>query len=344
MQACIILRGMRKKILTHTVGWVLVFFFWYSIYFFLEPTAFVTLSVVGLCTLFSMIAFYATSYFFVPKFLYTKRYVALVLGYLHFLVVAGSLFAYSEYAVYENLMGHLNWNYVKLVYNCYIQLIYISAIAGAIRFFGDQYKTRRHLDQVEKENIRNELKFLKAQMNPHFLFNSLNTIYVQIPKESEGARNTLLTFSDLLRYQLYECNVEQVSIYKEISYIESFVELQRQRKNASYEFSLDCCGIKNDFLIAPLILIGFVENAIKHVSHHKDRKNTVHIQLSNDDKTFFVKIRNSKDGFPMKEINGHGGIGLNNVKRRLELLYPGKHQLDLTETENYYLTELRLQL
>lgn len=323
---------------------MLLFLFWCSIYSQLEPTMGVAVILTATCVLFSVITYYTTAYFFVPVFIYKKKYIALAAVFILFLIVTGSLNAYAEYEIYEIMVGHLTWNYVKLIYNVYIQLFYIAAIAGCIKFFRDKYNADKSLERIEKENAQNELKFLKAQMNPHFMFNSLNTIYFQIPKESQQARNTLLTFSNLLRYQLYECNVDKISIYKEINYISGFVELQRKRRKSTYHFDLDFSEIKENFEIAPLIIIPFVENAFKHVSAHKNEKNIVHIKLSWSGNSFQLRVTNSKDCFKKDNVVETSGIGLENIKRRLELLYPARFVLNITQDKAQYTTELKINL
>lgn len=242
------------------------------------------------------------------------------------------------------LNQQLKWNYVRLIYNCYVQLFYIAAIAGGIKFFRDKYKSEERLERVAKENAQNELKFLKSQMNPHFMFNLLNTIYFQIPSESQVARKTLLSFSGLLRYQLYECNVDKISIYKEINYLQNFVELQRERKKENYQFNLDYSEIKEEFAIPPLIIIPFVENAFKHVSNHKTEKNVVEIRLKGSQSVFELFVKNTRDCFKVQEAAPISGIGLDNVKRRLELLYPGHYDLFITEGAYDYKTELKIYL
>lgn len=336
---------MNKRIIIHLVAWVFIFFFWFSIYYYLEPTVTVTLALTANCVLFSIITYYIVTLFLLPQYLYKKRYIALAVSFMIFLISAGSLYAWAEFMIYEKLYkAGLNWNYVKLVYNSYIQLFYVAAIAGCIQFFNDRFKAENNLARLKAESAQNELKFLRAQLNPHFMFNSLNTIYFQIPKESSGARDSLLTFSNLLRYQLYECNVDKISIGKEIMYIKNFVDLQRQRKKSNYQFTLDQSGIKDDFLIAPLVIITFVENAFKFVSNHKDQNNVINIRMEGCSAEFRLSVYNTKDLVKDTGNLEYKGIGLSNVQRRLELLYPDKYELSVKESATSYSVDLNIRL
>src|SRR5437764_10958820 len=137
----------------------------------------------------------------------------------------------------------------------------------------DRIQTQQQLDYLEKERIRNELDYLKAQINPHALFNSLNTIYGHIDKSNPVARNILLQFSELLRYQLYDCTAEKICVEKEIGYIKNYVAFQRLRKNEELVVDLEIEDITPGLQIAPLLIVVLVENAFKFVSNFTDKEN-----------------------------------------------------------------------
>src|SRR4030095_10633625 len=136
--------------------------------------------------------------------------------------------------------------------------------------------------------------FLKSQINPHFLFNSLNSIYFLIDRENVEARRTLLQFSDLLRYQLYDCSSPTIEIEKEIIFLKDYIRLQELRKDKNYEVDVRVGGDVKDFRITPLLLIAFVENAFKHISHHNNGKNFVHVDMNRSNGTFQFMVENSK--------------------------------------------------
>ena len=139
----------------------------------------------------------------------------------------------------------------------------------------DRIQTQQQLGLLEKERIKNELDYLKAQINPHALFNSLNTIYGHIDKNNQVARNILLQFSELLRYQLYDCGAEKVSLEKEIDYIKNYVAFQRLRKDEKLVVNFQIENIETGLKIAPLLLVVLIENAFKFVSSFSDKENKI---------------------------------------------------------------------
>jgi LytS/YehU family sensor histidine kinase len=179
------------------------------------------------------------------------------------------------------------------------------------------------------------------QTNPHFLFNAINTIYIQIDDSKETAKHTLSTFSDMLRYQLYECNSEKVPIEKEIQYIRNYIELQRLRMDESYRIDFNYAAGLSGFQVAPFILLPFIENMFKHISNGLS-PNIIRGELSSVNGALRFKGCNTKSKSTGNEING--GIGLANVRRRLDLIYPGKYSLDISDTESTYAVCLQIQL
>ncbi len=187
--------------------------------------------------------------------------------------------------------------------------------------------------------MNTELEYLKAQIHPHFLFNSLHTAFSQIDKKNVEARETLGIISDMLRYQLYECNEPLIGIDKEIRYLKNYVGLQRLRKDENYKISFSGNGELTDFRVPPLLMIPFIENAFKHVSNYNDRDNEVKISVKKTGDRFNLNIFNTKDA---KQNPGNSGLGLKNVKRRLELLYKDHYRLDIYEKDNSF--EINLEL
>jgi LytS/YehU family sensor histidine kinase len=206
----------------------------------------------------------------------------------------------------------------------------------AIRLSFDRVLAARQMETLEKERNIAELETLKNQINPHFLFNALNTIYYKIDRVNTPARLMVEQFSSLLRYQLYECDVPEVEIEKELKFIVNYVELQKERLSESITVGYD--GLKNTtgFLIAPFILMPLVENCFKHVSQSKDGKNVINIICGLAGDWFTFETVNTVN--PQVTAD-KSGIGLGNVQKRLELIYPGRHSLTIdSENENFKLT------
>ena len=198
------------------------------------------------------------------------------------------------------------------------------------------------LDLIQREKALSELELLKQQINPHFLFNALNTVYYKIDRSNGQARETLQRFSNMLRYQLYECNHELVAIEKELLFIRSYVDLQKERLNDNYKIT--CDGLNDiGLLISPFLLLPLIENCFKHVSGYPDRENAIFIDCFVEGDTFRLHTRNSiADGLELNK--GKAGIGLENVRRRLGLVYPGKHELITGPEGIFYEARLRIEI
>ncbi|WP_299619100.1 histidine kinase [uncultured Tenacibaculum sp.] len=231
---------------------------------------------------------------------------------------------------------------IWIYHNSVFHFIYF--IVGFYYRFQQEYiRSERVKQELLVENHNAELKYLKAQLNPHFLFNGINSIYHIIGKNDANAKNTLLKFSNLLRYQLYESNTNKIELYKEVSYIEEYISIEQIRKGEDIHLDFSIEIEKENNLIMPLLLIPFIENAFKYVSNHNDSKdNRISIVLEEKNNILQLIVENTKDS--LIQGNRSGGIGLKNVKKRLELTYKNKYNLDLTNTENTYKVKLEIDL
>ncbi|WP_051664271.1 sensor histidine kinase [Dyadobacter crusticola] len=201
--------------------------------------------------------------------------------------------------------------------------------------------------QLQRDNLNLELSFLKSQINPHFLFNTLNAIYAKTADIDEQAADLVLRLASLMRYSLYESNREKVVLSKEVEYIESYIELEKNRfaEKVNIDYTLE--GDPDRYFIAPLLLISFVENAFKHgVSRSVDNA-YVKISIILDGPSLFFSVKNSvHKGAPgvKKTAEQPGGFGILNTTKRLELLYPKRHQFTVFEEEDAFQIDLRLDL
>jgi two-component system LytT family sensor kinase len=288
---------------------------------------------------------YITNYVLLPQLFYKKRYF--LFGLIFLLMIAGSsLLKMQILGNYLNDNRLLNfWAHWKdRVYDNMIPHFFLVTAGAAIKLMFDYTRMQQRLAEVAKEKAETELSFLKSQINPHFLFNSLNAVYFLIKKDNPEARQALHAFSEMLRYQLYEMNDDKIPIEKEIRYLEDYMALQQLRKDEKYTVEFSCSEEVKGFSIEPLLLIPFLENAFKHISHYDKELNFVRVGLERRNGTFTFRVENSREEQQgIRPVTG-GGIGLPNVKRRLELLYPGKHQLSIKETEDLYSVNLNLQL
>ncbi|MET3112811.1 two-component system LytT family sensor kinase [Pedobacter sp. CG_S7] len=217
---------------------------------------------------------------------------------------------------------------------------FFMVISSLIKFAVDWFGNERIQRQLESEKKDMELQFLKSQLNPHFLFNSLNNIYSLAYQKSDKTADAILKLSEIMRYMIYESNDSRVALSKEIEYVKSFIDLQRLRFKDGAAVALTIHGEINDQPIVPLILISFVENAFKH-GVANDPKDPIKINLIANQKILHFSITNKKNNFNKDEM---GGVGLNNVERRLQLLYPERYKLNIVNSATHYTSELMLDI
>jgi sensor histidine kinase YesM len=203
-------------------------------------------------------------------------------------------------------------------------------------------ENQKRLFALEKTKLETELAFLKTQINPHFLFNTLNNIYSLAYLKDDLAAPMIAKLSDMLRYVLYECNEKRVPLNKEVDFLKNYVDMQAIKAESTLVTDFYAENVSETDLIAPLILINFVENAFKHT--HWDTHAYVNVNLEvTEDKTVIFEVNNSKNDalLPKKQ---HQGIGIDNTKKQLEVNYPNRYSLKIEETDNNYLVLLKIKL
>ncbi|HEY6062347.1 MAG TPA: histidine kinase [Chitinophagaceae bacterium] len=337
-------RGFLKYKLHHLFFWMLVFGVWYYLRYQDYPTARIAVEITLLKVADLALLVYITNYVLIPGLLYKKKYI--VFTALFLLIIAASavlkLFMMGKILNQPHLFS-LSGDLKTRLYENVISDFFLVLAGAAFRLIFDYFKIQQRMTEVAKEKAETELSILKSQINPHFLFNSLNSVYFLIRKDNTDAREALHKFSEMLRYQLYEMNGDKIPVEKEINYLKDYVDLQQLRKDEKYAVQFNCAADVNGFLIEPLLLIPFVENAFKHISHNSDHSNCVEMDIRRSNGGLLFLVENSKE--PGQKQNGKsGGIGLANVKRRLELLYPGKHELKIEETDKTFSVKLNLRV
>jgi LytS/YehU family sensor histidine kinase len=226
------------------------------------------------------------------------------------------------------------WNELRLVI---IFGIYAILINFTLRLF----ETQKLKADLINQNQASELALLRSQINPHFLFNTLNNIYSLVYKKSDDAPQAIMKLSSIMRYTLYDSNTDRVLLEKEVEYLKSFIELQQLRLKTENFVEFNIIGSLEGKMIAPMVFISFVENAFKHGSK-KVQSPCIIINLSVDEyKTLFEVINYSKaTDIINKDIAG--GIGLQNIKRRLELLYKEKYKLEINNQDEKFIVKLEI--
>lgn len=334
-----------KYLLAHSGYWILItgFFIYekrYLIYKASMPyfAACVTVRIVLL-----MVIAYLNLHYFLPRYLLKKRYVAYfsavllsVFGYL----VAQSLF---DFYLYGYVIGPMrNSDLMEaLSFNFFSTLWYIGLML-ALKLSMDWYSQQLAIQKITVEKLNAEVNFLRAQVNPHFLFNALNNLYALTLKKSTLAPDVVLKLSEMMEYMLYDSNDTKVLLEKEIAYLNNYMELERLRFSDKAVISLNVTGALNGHEIAPLLLLPLVENAFKHGLSKQTNDSWLSVDITLNATTLTVGVGNSK---PVTVVRrSKGGIGLVNLRKRLELLYPDRYQLTLEDKKNSFQARLVIKL
>jgi hypothetical protein len=334
-----------RTIVYHLLFWLSLYGAWLLIFRSYSVALTTTMTIEFCYLIFITLDYYIISGLIIPHFLQKKRYVGFVALAILVILVSGGL-----RTLVAQLMNALFFHPdVPLFFGA----LFVRSIANIswwvfIILIGkmliDRANTQKRLEALENERIKQELEFLRSQINPHTLFNSLNTIYGHIDRSNLTARSVLLKYSELLRYQLYECTAEKVSLDKEIAYIRQYVEFQQLRKNDKLTVQLEIEPADASLQVAPLLLIVPIENAFKFVSHSSSMENKIVIRIFTRGPMLHSVVANTKEGVNGMHAMPAGGIGLSNLKRRLALLYERKHHLSTHASENWYEANLTLDL
>ncbi|MEO5942815.1 MAG: histidine kinase [Ferruginibacter sp.] len=219
----------------------------------------------------------------------------------------------------------------------------VAMFAIFIKMFKYWHIEQRQKSEIIKRKLTAELEVLKSQLHPHFLFNTLNNLYSLVHEKSDKASSMLLRLSGLLSYVLYECKADEVPLGKEVDFIKDYVALEQERYGERLEVSLNFAGDINACFVKPLLFQPFVENAFKHGTSEKLGKVWLSIDLSVKENQLSFKMVNSCEG-NINLKNREGGIGIKNVQKRLELLYPSRFKLEYGNEDDLYIVSLLLQL
>ena len=328
----------------HLFFWLLVAGIWYYFRFHHYQTQEIAMKVTFLKVADLALMIYLTNYLLIPRLLYHKHYLWFALAFVTMVLSSsiGKMYLIGQIMNQPELFT-LSDHLKTRIYDNIIPHFFLVIAGAAFKLVFDYGKMQKRLVEVAREKAETELNFLKSQINPHFLFNSLNSVYFLIKKDNPEAREALHKFSEMLRYQLYEMGSDKIPIEKEITYLRDYVALQQLRKDKGYSVQFNCEDDIKGFSIEPLLLIPFVENAFKHISHNNETPNYVRLDMTRNNGTLSFSVENSKEPFS-SSTERQGGIGLANVKRRLELLYPAKHELAIKETPQTYSVKLNLHI
>ncbi|MGE5106892.1 MAG: sensor histidine kinase [Sphingobacteriales bacterium] len=335
----------KEKIIYHILFWAGIYLLWVLVFRSYSVSLTKTMTIEFCYLIFITADYYAITYFIVPQLLLKKRYVLFVSATLF--VIAFSSWLRALVALQMNLhffQPKIIIDFSTLYLNSVVNISLWVLLVTIGKMLIDRMQTQQQLELLEKERVKNELDYLKAQINPHALFNSLNTIYGHIDKSNQVARNVLLHFSELLRYQLYDCGAEKVNLEKEVEYVTNYVAFQRLRKSENLVVNLEIVNIEPGLNIAPLLLVVLIENAFKFVSNFSGKENKIVIKIFMAGTTLHSSFFNTKEIQQPATSANSNGIGIVNLKRRLELLYPQKYKLTTNMDNDFYETNLTIDL
>lgn len=296
---------------------------------------------------------YFNLYYLIPKFLEKGKYVQYIIYVLLTIIIAAAFIDLGYYTSswlsgrsFEELYGRDPKNFMYFFQiNSLPSTVASMTLGMSVKLTKNWLQSKQREKLMEKEKLETELNYLRSQFNPHFLFNTINSIFFLIHKNPDKASASLAKFSELLRYQLYECNDKQIPLGNEISYMENFIELEKLRQNdyIKVEFNNNQQHNKHVF-IAPFILMTFVENAFKHVSKDAGQPNWIKIDLHLEENRLDFLISNSIASYEINDVVKFGGIGLKNVQRRLDLIYPDQYELFIDNNGKTFDVKLKLIL
>lgn len=356
---------MRKKILNHLGIWIVfsIIYLWAFIPSFwelsgelLQSKVIFKLSYIP----FIAIAVYLNFYILIPLFLFKKKHILYLASLSFFWFYAKAIYKLCQLYIVpkttefiDSLINFINppkevdnlTFYISslspsdLITDIFISLLLSIIIAILI----DRYKREVKAELLEKQKLHAELKFLKAQIQPHFLMNSLNNLYGMVLPISKDASNVIIGLSEILRYIIYESKETYVSIKKEVDMIKHYLELEKVRLGEKVDINFSVEGSLDSYKIPPTLLIVFIENSFKHGAYSSIENGWLDISLSVENQVLFFKIENSIEVNKIKKLK-EIGIGIANVRKRLDLLYPNNYSLKIFNEEESYLVVLEIKL
>lgn len=304
-----------------------------------------------------ILLFYLNYFYLVPHFLLTKKYgkyIGILLVLIVILMVCKYEFFQPEFREMrppQDLkfpkVRPMEFNRFKREQPIFFKImpsmfyVLIVAIGTIIKTLSEFYSDQQKKLIVESQRTSTELNYLRKQTNPHFLFNSLNSIYSLAHKKSDLVPDAIVTLSEMMRYMLYETDNKTVALEKEIDYIKNYIDLQKLRLNNIENININVHGETKNKFIEPMLLISFIENAFKYGTDYKGTAYVkIVIRIENDNLSFLAENRIENN----KKDPENSGIGLTNIQNRLNLLYPNAHELDIQANEQFYRVLLNIQL
>jgi len=342
----------QNSLFQHLVFWAILILSVFLLFFGLGGFSFSSFNSIRILSTFTTIFFiavavYTNLFFLIPRFLKKKKYISFVLLQLINIIAFFLLnFFTSVLLEYKLSVFNIKLILIEFVFEFIIISLFLS-ITSFLKFLSDWIDYQEdsiNFKETQRQKLEAELKLLRGQINPHFLFNTLNNLYALSLDKSEKTPAMILHLSDLMRYMLYECRDNHVLIDKEINFIKNYIELEKIRIGEKAIIEMKIMGSTGLQQIAPLLFIPFIENAFKHGVNKQLDHSFIRI-IFDFEKSGIIKfiIENTKDNKEQFIDKKFSGIGIENVKKRLSLLYPDKYSLKITDNQKIFRVELIIE-
>ncbi len=291
---------------------------------------------------FKLLLVYPVIYFLMPKLLFSKKYIIFLISYLVWLLLIGIALKFVWYYHLDTIYFPDRIIFAPLksteLLNVIITLNTTMIVPFSAKLIAFWIYHQQKNTTLQRDKLQAELKFLKSQVNPHFLFNALNSVYALSLKKSDLTSQTISRLADIMRYIIYEASEPLISLTKEMKFIKSYIEFEKLRIEEEVDISLTI-HIEEEKEIAPLLFIPIIENAFKHVRSYQSEKPWIIIQLESNQQGIKLYVENSYNTEPVPQKKG---IGLENLKKRLDILYPDQYNLEFTTQEYSYKSYLMI--
>jgi two-component system LytT family sensor kinase len=281
--------------------------------------------------------FYLNAYLLIPMLIYKKKYWE----YSLLQVAIFMALIICDWILFKTFLKDRTYQLKPAILFVLFPYLFVWAASTAFRMISDKIKYDQLLQERENENLKTELSFLRSQVSPHFMFNVLNNMVAMARKKSEQLEPSLIKLSSLMRYMLYEADEEKVALEKETEYLQSYIDLQQQRFGNNVNVHFSCTTPDKHYDIEPMLLIPFVENAFKHGTGVIENA-CIDIDLNAKNNILHFSVRNKFNPESSEIKDKTSGIGMTNVKRRLNLLYGGNHSLLISKNDGWFTVSLQL--
>ncbi len=346
---------LQKRWINHIIFWLLLLVFYTKVNTAYNDAFYKVLVHNVIMLIPQILASYFIAYFLIPKLLYKKKYVLFFVSFAmicyFFSALARVLVVHIIEELYREPPFAQESIYDILTDVSYLRKYYFYSVFlpvflfVSIKLLKERFEEKSKQEILKKEKISAELNFFKAQIHPHFLFNTLNNLYVLTLQKSDKASEIVLKLSEMLDYMLYQCKDDRVIISKELKLLQNYVDLEQLRYGERLElvFNQDIDNLRTQ--IAPLILMSLIENAFKHGTSGSVSNPMIKIDIKIEKEQLNFSVYNTKTKIKQNDkTNFKEGIGLSNTKNQLQLLYPDKHQLEIIEEDLSYHVKLHVDL